>query len=142
MTLSIRWDSSDTVFISGPPSERYVHWPLEISSNTSTSCSVAIWLYDASGAEIASQSYDGVPISSTWGKFNPALLVADNYFATAQTWTLKALIYSTSIPIEVPHSITRTINNTGTGGGASNMLLAALGIGLLLFAFGGKRMLR
>lgn len=133
MTLSLRWDASDTVFISGPPSDRYVHWPLEISSNTSSFCNVSVWLYDNANTEIVSQTYEGVPISSEWGKFNPAILVPDSYFATPQSWTLKALIYTSSVPIETPRQITKTIQNTALSSGGSRIIVLVAAAGLVYF---------
>ena len=131
MTLSIRWDSSDTLYISGTAGQYYVHWPLEISSNTSTAVNVSVWLYDANNVEIVSQNYSGIPVSSSYSKFNPAVLVPDSYFPPG-AWTLKALIYTDTVPIETPRTITKAI-----GSGGSNLKYVFLA-GILFLLIGGK----
>lgn len=143
MTLLIRWDAADTVYISGPPGERYVHFPVEISADVDMPVNVAVAALDPSNNTIVEQSYEGIPVTAgTWSRFSPAILVPDSYFTTTQTWTLRALIYTTSVPVQTPRSVTKSISNTGTGGTARNIPLIILGIGLLVLALGGKRMLR
>lgn len=142
MTLLIRWDAADTVYISGPPGDRYVHFPVEIASTTDASGNVSVSAHDPSNNVIVEQTYAGVPLGPNYVKFSPAILVPDSYFAKTESWTLKVLLYTTSIPITTPRLVTKTISNTGTGSGERNWLFVALGAGLLLLALGGKRMLR
>lgn len=139
MALLIRWDASDTVYISGPPSERYVHFPVEISSTVPTNASVAVSVLDSASNVIVEQSYEGLPLQpDVWTKFSPAVLVPDSFFVTPETWTLKALIYTTDVPITTPRLVTKQISNTGQVAGGRNMLLVAAGIGLLILAISGK----
>lgn len=144
MVLNIRWDATDTTYISGPPNERYVHWPLEVSSTLPTAANVYVLLSDPSGNKIVEQTYEGLNLNSTWIKFSPALLVPDSYFVKSETWTLKALLYTNNVPVDIPKQISKTIQNTpATQPPTSrNMLLILAGGLLLLLAFGGKRFLK
>lgn len=143
MTLLLRWDAADTVYLSGPPGERYVHFPVEISTTVETVAGVAVSALDPSGNVIVEQTYDGLSLMpDVWSRFSPALLVPDSYFTKTETWTLKVILYVSTAPIATPRVITRTISNTGTGGSSRNLMLAAAGVALILFAFAGKRMLK
>ena len=132
MSLSIKWDSSDTTFISGPPGERYVHFPMEITGdvNQSANVNVVVTRQDT-GVSIAERTFMGVPITGgQWIKFSPALLVDDQHFAEPLTFRLLAVMWNDSGTTPI---LTKDIQNTlaPPNGTSKNWKYVAVGLGAI-----------
>jgi hypothetical protein len=108
MTLLIRWDAADAVYISGGPGERYVHFPLELSSTIPTDASVTVSAFSGD-TMIVSRTFEGIGLTANWVKFSPAILIPD----AAQITLLKALIYTTTVPVTQPRLVTKSLGGIG-----------------------------
>jgi len=141
MTLLLRWDAADTMYLSGLAGERYVHFPVEISATIPTTATLSVQALDASGAVIVEQSYPGFSLTpDEWIKVSPAILVPDSYFAESQNWMLKVLRYTVTVPVTTPRLITKTISNTGRPAVPTWAWVVLAGSAFILL--GGKKFLK
>ena len=143
--LQIKWDANDTVYISGPPSERYVHWPLEFSASGDSGSVQATILVNATTTvppyTITERTYGPLTFNTgVWTKFSPAILVDDAFFANPLTFELHAIAYNESM---TSGQLNKSISNTlaPPDSGDKKLLYIAAGIALII-AGAGKRMLK
>lgn len=127
MTLMIRWDASDTTYISGAAGERYVHFPVEVSATVESSANIQVTALDSANNIIAQQDYPGVPLTPEWVKFSPAILIADS----SNPVTLKVFMYTTTVPISTPRLLTKTLGSVGTSSYLKYVFLAGIAFLLL-----------